>query len=97
MRHSLGFGMPGVPPDTGAETHTASVLNSELAMFKPLTKLWFRYAERLGLINELWTLVALWSAAVLIPMLFSLKRPIEISFLPFEMSLSFLSHQSMEA
>ena len=37
MRDSLGFRMPCVPPEPGAETPTVSVLNRELAIFKPLT------------------------------------------------------------
>ena len=37
LRDSLGFRMPCVPPEPGAETYTALVLIHELAIFKPLT------------------------------------------------------------
>ena len=37
LRDSLGFRMPCVPPEPGAETYTALVVIHELAIFKPLT------------------------------------------------------------
>ena len=64
-------------------------MNSELAIFKPLSQVLGIQRERLVLMDELGTSVASWLAAVLIPMLFSLKRPIEISFLPFEISIQY--------
>ena len=48
------------------------------------------WRKRLVLMNEWGTLLSWWWAAVLVPVLFSLKRPSEISFLPFEMSIYFL-------
>ena len=36
-RDPLGFGMPWVPPEAGADTHTASALNCDMANFKPLS------------------------------------------------------------
>ena len=66
------------------------MLNRELAIFKPLSVgalgMW---RERLVLMNEWGTLVALWWAAVPILVLFSLKRPSEISFLPLQLRLLF--------
>ena len=45
--------MPCVPPDPGAETQTASVLNCELARFKALTDGGLSIErERLVLMNE---------------------------------------------
>ena len=78
LRDSLGFSMPDVPPEAGAKTHRTSMLNCELAIFKPWS-CGFREERgwRLVLMNECGTSVALWSAAVLIPMLFSLKRPVK--------------------
>lgn len=43
LRVSLGFRLACVPPEAGAGTHTTSVLNPELAIFKPLT------VKRLGI------------------------------------------------
>ena len=43
--------------------------------------------KRMVLKNKWWTLVALAWAAGIIPVLFSLKRLREMSFLPFEMIL----------
>ena len=37
--------MPYVPPEAGAKTHTALVLNRELAIFKPVT-VRFKYVDR---------------------------------------------------
>ena len=53
LRLPLDFGMPCVPPETGADTHTTSVLNHDLAMFKPLTVRGLgMWRERLVLMNE---------------------------------------------
>ena len=53
LRESLGFGMHYVPPEARAETHIASVLNHELAIFKPLTVRGLgMWRERLVLMNE---------------------------------------------
>ena len=53
LRDSLGIGMPWVPPEAGEETHTASVLNGELAIFKPLTVgALGRWRETLVLMNK---------------------------------------------
>ena len=63
--------MPCVPLEAGAETHPASVLNPELAIFKPLTvgTLGMR-REKLVLMNEWGTSLVLLVAFVLIPVLF---------------------------
>ena len=47
------------------------------------------WRERLVLMREWGPSLAFWWAAVLIPVLFSLETAMEISFLPFEVSLSF--------
>ena len=74
----------------GGESHAASFLNHELATFRPLTVRGLSMGrERLVVMNECRNLVALGWASVLIPVHFWPKRPSEISFLPFNMILSF--------
>ena len=91
LRDSLGFGMPCIPPEPEAETHTALGLNCKLAIFKPRTvRVLHMWKEKLVLMNEFWTSLALWWAAGLIPVLSSFKTPRDISFLPFKLSFSFL-------
>lgn len=90
LREYMGCRMPWVLLEAGAETQPASVLSHEMAIFKLLTVRCFsRWRERLQQMNEWGISVAQLWAAALIPVLFSLKRPCEISFLPFMMSLSF--------
>ena len=36
LKHVLGFGVPWIPLEAGAQTHTASGLDRELALVKPL-------------------------------------------------------------
>ena len=90
LKDSLVFRRPCFPPEARAETLAATVLSHELDIFQHLSigglGMWRR---RLVLINEWGTSVASWWAAVLNPVIFSLKRLIEIPFLPFEMSLPF--------
>ena len=90
LKDSLDVGMPCVPPEAGAEKHTASVLYHELAIFQPLIVGGFdTWRKRLVLMKVWGTSVSLVWARMLTPVLFSLKRLGEISFLPFEMSLIF--------
>lgn len=90
MRVSLGIRVPCVPAEAGAEAHTAFVLNCELAVFTPLT------VEPLGIRRESgvdeWVVDVFGGILVggcVNPGAFSLKKPRETSFLPFQMTFSF--------
>ena len=67
-----------------------SVLHHELAIVKPLT-FWHlgRWTKRVMLMNKWGNFGGMSVGSWLIPLLFSLKGLREISFLPFEMSLTF--------
>ena len=66
-----GFWNALYSPEAGVETHRASVLNCELAIFKLLTfGALGRWRKMLVLINEWGTSLALWWEAVLIIALF---------------------------
>ena len=73
--------IPCIPPEAGAETHTALVLTHELAIFKALKVRGLgMWREGLVVMSECETSLALFD--VLIPMCFWLKRPREISSYP---------------
>ena len=53
LKYSLGFRIPCIHPEAGAETHTASELYRHLAIVKPLTFSGLcRWRKRLVLMNE---------------------------------------------
>ena len=80
LKGSLVVRMDCVPLESGAKTHTASVLYCELATVIP----WVvgglgRWRMCLVLLNELGTLMALFWAAVIIPELFCSRDLVNFS------------------